>query len=121
LEIRIAILMHELSIAQSILDIIDEYAARDGFLTVLRLELEVGALSGIEVDALQFALEAIRPSTNLAEALITVDMLEADGRCSACGMEFRLRETFAPCPRCGSGRIETRGGTDVRIRNLHVR
>jgi hydrogenase nickel incorporation protein HypA/HybF len=113
--------MHELSIAQSILDIIDEYAASDGFSSVLRLELEIGALSGIEIDALQFALEAVRSSTRLAEAQITVEILEADGRCNACGTEFRLRETFAPCPRCGSGRIETHGGTDVRIRNLHVK
>ena len=113
--------MHELSIAQSILDLIEEHAASDGFTTVHRLELEVGALSGIELDALTFALDAVRPSSRLADAGISVTVIEADGRCVACGATFRMRETFTPCPQCGSGRIDAHGGTDLRIRNLHVR
>lgn len=113
--------MHELSIAQSILDLIEDRARRDGFSSVRRLELEVGALSGIELDALTFALDAVRPSTRLADAEVCVEIIEADGHCMACGTEFRMRETFVPCPQCGSGRIDTHGGTDLRIRNLHVR
>ena len=50
--------MHELSIAMSIVDIAADYAARDNAKCVTEIEIEVGTLAGVVIDALDFAMEA---------------------------------------------------------------
>ena len=55
--------MHELSIAMSIVDIAAEYAARDNAKCVTEIEIEVGTLAGVVIDALDFAMEAAIKNT----------------------------------------------------------
>ena len=65
--------MHEMSLAGGILKIVEDAAARDGFARVSRLVLEAGALAGVEVSALRFALEALSPGTLLEAAIIEIE------------------------------------------------
>lgn len=65
--------MHELSLAGSILQMVEDAARREGFAQVRVLHLEAGSASGVEVSALRFALEAIAPGTCLAGARIDID------------------------------------------------
>ena len=49
--------MHELSIAMNIIDIAGEYAAKANTKTINEIEIEVGELSGVVIEALEFAME----------------------------------------------------------------
>lgn len=57
--------MHELSLAEGVLRLVEDAAQREGFARVQKLTLEAGALAGVEVRALRFALDALQPGTRL--------------------------------------------------------
>lgn len=50
--------MHELSIARSIVELVEEQADNRGASVVEELELEIGHLSGVEIQTLAFALDS---------------------------------------------------------------
>mgnify|MGYP002144948207 CR=1 FL=1 len=65
--------MHELSLAGGVLRLVEDAAAREGFRRVQRLVLEAGALSGVEVRALRFAIESLAPGTCLEDCTLQID------------------------------------------------
>jgi hydrogenase nickel incorporation protein HypA/HybF len=65
--------MHELSLADDILRLVEDAAAREHFQRVAQLHLEAGTRAGVEVSALRFALETIAPGTCLEGAHIRID------------------------------------------------
>jgi hydrogenase nickel incorporation protein HypA/HybF len=65
--------MHEMSLARSILQLVEDAAARERFTRLKRLRPEAGALAGVEVGALRFAMQALAPGTVLAGAEIEID------------------------------------------------
>jgi hydrogenase nickel incorporation protein HypA/HybF len=65
--------MHELSLADGILRLVEDAATREQFRRVAHLHLEAGTRAGVEVSALRFALEAIAPGTCLEGARISID------------------------------------------------
>ena len=60
--------MHELSIAMNVIEIADEYAAKANATVVKEIEIEVGELSGVVLDALEFAMEVAVKNTILEQA-----------------------------------------------------
>ena len=112
--------MHELSLAGSILKLVEDAAARDGFTRVARLSLEAGALAGVEVPALRFALESIAPGTPLDGAEIHIDTPPARASCKVCGASVIIASRTEPCPACGAWALVPTGGTELTLRELLV-
>lgn len=112
--------MHEMSLAGGILRVVEDAAARERFRRVKRLALEAGALAGVEVRALRFALEAIAPGTVLEGA--EVDIAEPAGIawCMPCGETVEIAARSEPCPRCGRFQLTPTGGTELKVRELIV-
>lgn len=98
--------MHEMSIANSILDITKEELAKRGLHTLLRVEVHCGALSNIVADSLRLCFEVLTKDTPFAEAVLDVVELPLRLRCRACGECFDAEGQEAlwlPCPHCGEG------------------
>ncbi len=112
--------MHELSLAANILDIVEAAARRERFPAVRRLKLVAGKLSGIEVSALTFALEALVPDTVLAGAQIEIDEPPGEALCLECGGAARIEARGDPCPHCGGFRLRITGGAELRVAELIV-
>lgn len=112
--------MHELSLAEDVLRIVEVAAARDGFTRVSRLTLEAGALAAVEVPALRFALESLAPGTCLAGARFDIEEPPAPAWCPDCSATVAVRHRLQDCPRCGSPRLRPTGGTGLRVRELIV-
>lgn len=112
--------MHEMSLAGSILKLVDDAAAREPFARVQRLRLEAGALAGVEVQALRFALQAIAPGTRLEGAQIEIDEPPAQAWCPRCRDTVEIRDRLDPCPRCQGHPLQPNGGTGLRLRELIV-
>ncbi|MCP5284097.1 MAG: hydrogenase maturation nickel metallochaperone HypA [Burkholderiaceae bacterium] len=112
--------MHELSLAGGVLRVVEDAAARDGFARVSRLTLEAGALAGVEVRALRFALESLAPGTCLEGAEVVIDEPPAPAWCHACCTTVEIRHRLEDCPQCGSARLLPTGGTELRVRDLIV-
>jgi len=112
--------MHEMSLAGGILRVVEDAAAREHFARVQRLTLEAGALAGVEVRALRFALEALSPGTCLAGAEIVIEQPAAQAWCLPCGATVPIHSRTEPCPVCGSHQLQPTGGTDLRVLDLVV-
>lgn len=112
--------MHEASLAGGVLQLVDETAAREGFARVTRLRLEVGALAGVELRALQFALEAIAPGTRLAGAQIEFEEPPGQAWCLGCASTTPLARRGDACQHCGDYRVQPTGGTEFRLIEMLV-
>lgn len=104
--------MHELSLTQSLLDIVEDYARREGFIHVNVLKLSFGRLSGIDPGALEFAFDIQSRGTRAERARLEFDIRPAVLYCMAC-KEESLSESFESlCPLCGGGDVLLAGGTE---------
>ena len=112
--------MHELSLAGGILRVVEDAAARERFTRVKRLVLEAGALAGVEVRALRFALESLAPGGVLDGAEIQIDEPAGSAWCMVCGDTMPIASRADACPRCGRWQLTPTGGTELKVRELIV-
>ncbi|EIE97797.1 hydrogenase maturation nickel metallochaperone HypA/HybF [Saccharomonospora glauca] len=108
--------MHELSIAQSVVDAVVEHT---GGARVLSVRLEIGALSGVEADAMRFCFDAVTRGTPVEGAELVVETVPGLGRCTLCGTDVPLSSFLDTCP-CGSVDVDVRSGQQLRIRDVEV-
>ena len=113
--------MHEMSLCESIRDIIEDQGRTAGFGTVTRVCLEVGPLSGVEVAAMRFGFDVAMRGSIAESARLEIIETEATAWCMPCGETVTVASRAANCPRCGSGQLQVTGGDELRIRELEVR
>jgi hydrogenase nickel incorporation protein HypA/HybF len=109
-----------MSLAGGVLDLLERSAAGEGFRRVTCLRLEVGKLSGVEVESLRFALETIAPGTLLDGARIEIDEPPGEAMCMACGRLTAVAERGDACAHCGGFRLTPTGGMELRVIDLLV-
>ena len=109
--------MHELSITQSIVEICEQNA---GGRRVLNVTLELGALSGIVPDAVEFCFESCTKGTHLEGAKLIISRIEPKGVCRNCGQEFSVSAYYDSCPSCGGFEVELLTGEELRVKELEV-
>lgn len=109
--------MHEMSITQGIVEICQENAAGR---QVLEVTLEVGALSGVIPDAVEFCFAACTAGTVLEGARLVIEEIAGQGHCGSCGADFEVRAYYDPCPSCGSFGVAIVAGEELRVKELEV-
>lgn len=112
--------MHEVSLAGGILKIAEDAARREKFARVTQLRLEAGALSGVEIPALRFALEAIAPQTCLEGARIDIVTPEATAWCMGCCASVPIATRGDACPQCGGYQLQATSGMELRVIDMLV-
>ncbi len=112
--------MHEVSLAGSILKLVEGAAMREGFVRVRELRLEVGKLAQVELHALRFALEAIAAGTLLEGAIVVFDMPEGAAWCPHCCATVAYSERGQPCPTCGGYDLKPTAGMEFRVKDMLV-
>jgi hydrogenase nickel incorporation protein HypA/HybF len=95
-------------------------AARQGATRIYRLTLRVGALAGVEPDALTFAFDVVRTGTPAAAAELTVEHVPVVCHCGACDREFRPPGPVFRCPTCGELASDLRAGRELELASLEV-
>jgi hydrogenase nickel incorporation protein HypA/HybF len=111
--------MHEMSLAQSIMELVTAEAEAAGARRVNRIELEVGTLAGVMVDSLRFCLEAAGRETVAAGAELAIHEIAAIGRCPVCGAMESMAGLIASCPRCGQYLV-LENGRELRVVSITV-
>lgn len=112
--------MHEMSLAEGILQIVEDTAARQGFRRVTEVRLEIGALSGVEVEALSFCLDVVFKGSVADGAHVELEHLPGKGYCLGCGETVLVRALYDACPLCGSYQVQATGGSEMRVKDLLV-
>ena len=112
--------MHEMSLAESVLQIIEESARAQNFRRVRGVVLEIGQLSAVEPDAMRFCFDSVMRGTLAEGAVLQIIETPGAGRCLACGATVAMQEQYGLCPSCGSPRLEITAGNLMRVKDLSV-
>jgi hydrogenase nickel incorporation protein HypA/HybF len=105
-----------MAITQSVVDAVCEHAAGR---RVHSVKLEVGALSAVVPDSMQFCFELATQGTVADGARLDVDLQPGSAHCRSCGDVFELRDLILLCP-CGSADVEVVAGRELRILSMEV-
>ncbi|CAG0974368.1 Hydrogenase maturation factor HybF [Burkholderiales bacterium] len=112
--------MHEMSLAEGVLQVIEDTARREGFGRVKEVRLEIGRLSGVEVESLRFCFDAVTRGSVAAGAALEIIFLPGRAWCFPCGKAVEVATELATCPHCGGIELQVQGGDEMRIKDLLV-
>jgi hydrogenase nickel incorporation protein HypA/HybF len=109
-----------MSLAEGVLQLIEDAARKDRFSKVTTVWLEIGQLSGVEPEAMAFCFDAVARDSVAAGARLEIIALPGAGWCMACAKTVAMTEVFGECPECGSYQMQVTGGTEMRVKELEV-
>jgi len=112
--------MHEMSLAEGILQIVEDHAKSQGFRRVAAVVLEIGQLAGVEVEALRFAFDAVTRDSVADGARLEIIDVPGQGWCLNCSETVPIDQLYDACPRCGAYQVHPSQGIDMRVKELAV-
>ncbi|MDR3055717.1 MAG: hydrogenase maturation nickel metallochaperone HypA [Zoogloeaceae bacterium] len=112
--------MHEMSLAEGILEVVEATARRERARRVKRVILEIGALAGVEIEALRFCFNAVTRTTLAEHAALDIITTAGRGWCLPCGLEVPLTALADACPHCGSFQVQPVAGMEMRVKEIDI-
>ena len=112
--------MHEMSLCEGVLRILEDHAAKQGFARVRTVWLEIGQLAGVEVEAMRFCFDAVTKDTLADGARLEIIELPGQAWCLQCSRQVAVTQRFDACPHCGGFQLQVTGGEELRIKELEV-
>ncbi len=112
--------MHELSLAQSVLEIVDTEMARHSGKKLKAVTLTVGERAGVEMNTFRTAIDAVLRSSRWQGAVAKIDIVPSRAQCIACGAQFHPSGSVVECPECGSGACGIVSGMEFRVSSLTI-
>lgn len=113
--------MHELSIANRIVELVGEHVRDAGAERATVITLRIGALACVHEDALRFSFDLVREGTVAAAAELRIVTVPVTIWCDACGGEVALPgvQKFA-CPDCGTPSGDIRAGRELDLESIEL-
>jgi len=112
--------MHEMSLCEGILQIIETQAIQQQFTEVKQVVLDVGVLSGVEIPALEFAFSVVMKGSVAEQASLTINTIEAQAWCMPCAQTVIVKQRYDACPHCQSYQLQVSSGDEMNIKELEV-
>lgn len=112
--------MHELSLAQDIIETVKQNVSADELKKVREVVVEIGAFSGVVADSLKFSFEAITSGTELNDAVMKIVDIPFCLKCSDCGNETSTEIPMLLCSICGSANTQILSGDELRVKELKI-
>lgn len=112
--------MHEMSLCEGIVQILENEAGIQHYQRVKTVWLEVGDLAGVEIAALEFSFDIVCRGTLAEGSRLEIVRLPATAWCLHCEREVIIKQRMAPCPECGGYQLQVTAGEDLRIKELEV-
>jgi hydrogenase nickel incorporation protein HypA/HybF len=112
--------MHELGIAQGILDIVQQYVPQEQAADVRSVKVRVGQLAGVVAESLEFSFQALIADTPWQTAQLQIHRVPTVAGCNTCNSQFEIEDIAFLCPTCGSTRIRMISGTDLQVVEIEM-
>jgi hydrogenase nickel incorporation protein HypA/HybF len=112
--------MHEFSIALNIVDIALKAAKDANAKKINKVEIDVGMLSGVVIEALEFALESAIKNTLLEGSQIKINEIRAAAVCNNCHTSFEPDDFAVQCPDCKSADFEITRGRELSVKSIDI-
>lgn len=112
--------MHEMSVALGIVSIAEKELEKTDASKVDLIELDIGALAGIELDSLNFVWSTAVKNTVLENAVKKINFIKGRGKCADCDTEFEVENFYDQCPKCESFLKIILLGKELRVKSLEI-
>jgi hydrogenase nickel incorporation protein HypA/HybF len=112
--------MHEMSLAEGIVQLVEDAARAEQCSRVRAVWLEIGQLAAVEKEALRFCFDAVTRDGIADGARLEIIETAGQGWCMKCACNVPVSVLYDPCPVCGSYQIQVTGGDEMRVKELEV-
>ncbi len=112
--------MHELPVAEQLLEIALRHGESSGARKITSLNLVIGQLSSIVDDSVAFYWEMIAEDTIASGSTLHFDRLPVELVCLDCQTSYTpIGEDFA-CPNCKSLHVKVRSGEEFYLESIEI-
>ncbi len=112
--------MHEMSLAQSMIEQLEDVIKKEDASVVEIINLEIGAMSGVDREAFEFVFPFAAGGTCAEGATLFFDEVDLEFRCRECDKVTVTKEPVMMCPVCSSVNVTVLKGEDFKIKTLEV-
>ena len=112
--------MHELSIAQNIISIVQEHLSEEQKFSVKYVRVKIGKLTNILTDSLIFGFDALTKETNLDGVILEVEHIPLTIDCGDCGKSTSLDNYIFKCPHCQGTSISVVAGSELMVSEIEL-
>jgi hydrogenase nickel incorporation protein HypA/HybF len=112
--------MHEMSLMESVREIVDEAVRAHGASRVAVVRLRIGALASVDPEALRFAFDVVMKGGPAEAAALEIESAPGAAWCWDCAATVALGAAEVACPACGGHRLEITGGTEMRVHEIDL-
>ncbi|MBL8487687.1 MAG: hydrogenase maturation nickel metallochaperone HypA [Rhodocyclaceae bacterium] len=112
--------MHEMSLAEGVIQIVEDAARAAQCRRVSAVILEIGRLSSVEPEALRFCFDAVSRGSIAEGARLEIEDVPGTAWCMQCSESVEVAARLEGCPRCGSYQLQVTGGTEMRVKEVEI-
>ena len=112
--------MHEMALAQGIMDIVESYARKNDAKKVRVVSLIIGEMAGVVFESLEFCFKALAEGTVAEDAELKLHRTPLLGQCNDCGWQGHIVKYNFFCPKCNSAKVDIISGRELRVEYLEV-
>ncbi len=112
--------MHEMSLCEGVLQVLETEASKQGFNKVKTVWLEIGDLSSVEPEAMLFSFDVVTKNTLADSAKLNIINIPGDAWCMQCSKSVSVKQRFDECPECGGYQLQITSGDEMKIKELEV-
>lgn len=110
--------MHEISIAEGIIDAVETTAKKHGLTHIKSVRVSIGELAGVDIDALRFAWTSVTQAGLACGAELEIERTPGQAWCVDCECNVPLVRYGDACPRCGGFHLLANAGTEMRVLDI---
>jgi hydrogenase nickel incorporation protein HypA/HybF len=112
--------MHEMSLAENVLGILEDASREQGFRKVKAVILEIGRLAAVEPEAMRFCFDEVMRGSLAEGARLEILETPGAGWCARCAATVPIAELVTACPQCGEYQVQATDGMQMRVKELGV-
>jgi len=112
--------MHEMGIANSVLDAVRTEVARYPGTYAAKVCVRIGEVAAVDQDAFRFCFEAMTRDTDLESLELEIEFCPRRHRCTLCAQECVVRDYEVRCPQCASLDTACISGDELELAYLEV-
>ena len=112
--------MHEMSLCEGILDIMESEAEKQQFKQIKKVWLQIGDLATVEIEALKFCYDVVVKNTVAMGSELIIEHITGKAWCLNCCQSVSVTTKFDACPDCGNYQLQLTQGDELRIKEMEV-
>jgi hydrogenase nickel incorporation protein HypA/HybF len=112
--------MHEMSLCEGVLQLLETESRTQGFKKVKTVWLEIGVLSSVDPQALLFCFDVATRNSIAEGAKLKIISIAGTAWCMQCSESVTIKKRFDECPQCGSHQLQVTGGDEMKVKELEV-